>query len=483
MKFVQEINGRNPLGYRNIRKLLISFAIPSITAMLVTAIYNIVDQIFIGWGVGYLGNAATNVAFPLVTLSTALALLCGNGCAAKMSLELGAGNQQKARQVVGTGILLLSILGVGLLVLVQVFLEQLLPAFGSTADVLPYARDFVRAISFGLPFIVFTIGFSAVIRADGNPKYAMFCVVLGALLNIVLDPIFLFWLHLGVFGVGLATSISQFISFCLMAVYIPRMRNIHISLGCMQLKHRNCAAIFSLGMSHFINQFSMMIVQIALNNSLTHYGALSAYGSDIPLACSGLVAKVNTIVMAFVVGLAQASQPIVGFSYGAGQYERTRRTIRYTISAATAVSVVSFLIFQIFPRQIIGLFGNGSALFFSFSERYFRIYMFFTFLNGIQPACSNIFTSMGKAKKGAFLALTRQIVCLLPLILVLPIFMGLDGILYSGPAADAIAAGLSIWMISREMKHMRLLEEKRNLEEEPLFCSTEETERADDSDG
>lgn len=471
MKLVQKIGQSNPLGYADIRALVLSFAIPSVVGMVANAIYNIVDQIFIGWGVGYLGNAATNVAFPLVTLSVALALLFGNGSAAKMSLELGAGNQEKARQVVGTGVLLLGISGVLLLALIWVFFQPLLIALGSTPDVLPYARDYIRGVSLGIPFLIFSVGFSAVIRADGDPRYSMLCVLSGVVMNTILAPVFLFALNMGVFGVGLATSLSQLFSFFVTILYIPRLRHVRLSAHCLQLKWDNCRTVFSCGLSHFINQISITVVQIVLNNSLVYYGALSIYGSDIPLACAGLIIKVNTIVMAFVIGLAQASQPIIGFNYGAGQYERVRKTFRFAMFTVTLISVAAFLAFQIFPRQIISLFGRGSEAYYVFSQRYFRVFMFFTFINGIQPVSSNFFTSIGKATKGAFLALTRQILCLLPLVLLLPLLMGIDGILYAGPAADLIAAALSVYLISREMKRMRALEAQEvPAGEQPLFA-------------
>ena len=234
--------------------------------------------------------------------------------------------------------------------------------------------------------------------------------------------------------------------------YIFRLKQVKLTRDCLRLRPRLCGIICSLGLAPFINQMSITVVQIALNNSLTFYGDQSIYGKDIPLACAGLVGKVNTIVMAFVIGMAQANQPIVGFNYGARQYSRVRQSYRYAVTAATVICCIAFLGFQLFPRQIISLFGTESELYYAFAQQYFRIYLLFTFINGIQPVSSNFFTSIGAAPKGALLALTRQILFLLPLILLFPLIWGIDGILYAGPVADGGAALLSIFLVRRQMK-------------------------------
>ena len=449
---------QNPLGTEKISRLLVKFAIPSITGMVVNALYNIVDQVFIGWGVGYLGNAATNVAFPLVTLSIALALLIGLGGASKESMELGAGQQEEAERTVGSAILLLIFAGLLLFLLGEIFFEPMLMAFGSTEQVLPYARVYVRTILIGLPFSLFNVGFSSLIRADGSPAYAMVSIAAGSILNIGLDALFMYGFGWGIFGVALATSMSQVISFLISIAYIRRMKQVHITWKSLRIRFESTRTICALGLAPFINQISMTVVQIALNNSLTFYGAQSVYGKDIPLACAGLIAKVNTIMIAFVIGTAQANQPIAGFNYGAKQYARVRQSYRYAVTAATAFSIVAFLAFQLLPRQLIGLFGTGSEEYYQFSIRYFRIYLMMTFVNGIQPVSSNFFTAIGKAGKGALLALTRQIIFLLPLILLLPLVWGIDGILFAGPVADLCAAILSVVLVRHQMKQFPRLQ-------------------------
>lgn len=442
---------QNPLGTEKISRLLVKFAIPSVIGMVVNALYNIVDQVFIGWGVGYLGNAATNVAFPLVTLATALSLLIGLGGASKESMELGAKQRDKAEQTVGNVVLLLIFAGLLLFSLGQIFFEPMLWAFGSTEQVLPYAQVYVRVILFGIPFSVFNVGFSSIIRADGSPAYAMVSIVTGSILNIGLDALFMYGFGWGIFGVALATTLSQVVSFCISLAYLARMKQVRITKKVLRFRPDFARTICALGFAPFSNQVSMAVVQITLNNSLTFYGAQSIYGKNIPLACAGLITKVNTIMMAFVIGLAQSNQPIAGFNYGAKQYDRVRQSFRYAVTAATIFSVLAFLAFQFFPRQIIGLFGTGSEEYYQFSIRYFRIYLMMTFANGIQPVSSNFFTAIGKAGKGALLALTRQIIFLLPLILILPLFWGIDGILFAGPMADLGAAVLSVLLVRQQM--------------------------------
>ena len=447
-----EQHPQNPLGVQPIPKLLMQFAVPSIIAMLVTSLYNIVDQIFIGQGVGLLGNAATNVAFPLSTICIATALLLGIGGASCFSLALGAGDHKKAAEAAGTAISLMVLLGVTIALGVRVFLHPLLLLFGATADVLPYAADYTAVTSLGIPFVILSSGVSNLIRADGSPRYSMGCMLVGAVINTILDPIFIFGFGWGMTGAALATIIGQIVSGLAALRYAMHFKTIRLTRESLRPRLKLTGSIASLGMAGCVNQLAMMAVQIALNNTLTYYGAQSSYGAEIPLACAGIIIKVNMICMAFVIGISQASQPIVGFNYGARQYARVRQTYRCASTAATVVSVVAFACFQLFPRQIIGIFGDGSEAYFVFAERFFRIYMFFTFLNGIQPVTSNFFSSIGKAVRGALLSLTRQTLFLLPLILLLPRAFGIDGVMYAGPIADAAAFLLAAFFMAREFR-------------------------------
>ena len=305
MDTAQTKTGPNPLAYENTGKLIVKFAVPSIISGLVTALYNIVDQIFIGQGVGMLGNAATNVAFPLTTLCTALTLLLGVGTAANFSLNLGAGQKEKAEQIAGNGIFYLLATGLILFLIVFFFLSPLLHLFGASSDVYPLALTYTRITNFGIPFLLFSVGLSNFIRADGSPTYSMLCTLSGALLNTVLDPLFIFTFHMGIAGAALATVIGQIVSAAMAFVYLFRTKNVVWKRSCFRPGFSLLKEILALGLSPFFNHSAMMLVQIAMNNTLTFYGSLSVYGSNIPLACVGVISKVNVIYMACVIGTSQ----------------------------------------------------------------------------------------------------------------------------------------------------------------------------------
>ena len=280
----------------------------------------------------------------------------------------------------------------------------------------------------------------------------------GAIVNTILDPLFIFVFNMGMTGAALATITGQIISFSISLRYMFHFKTIKLSRESFIVSAAHCKKIFILGASACFNQIAMTVVQIVMNNTLSHYGAQSIYGGDIPLACAGIITKVNMIFMSFVIGISQGTQPVIGFNYGAKKYARVRKTYLLALGAASALSLIAFACFQIFPRQIISIFGNGSDLYFKFSERYFRIYMFLTIVNGIQPVTSNFFNSIGKSQLGVFMSLTRQIIFLLPLIIIFPIFMGINGVMYAGPIADAAAAIVCGYFTIRELKELKKLE-------------------------
>ena len=446
----------NPLGTRPVGRLLMQFSIPSIISFLVSALYNIVDQIFIGQGVGLLGNAATNVAFPLTTISTALALLIGIGTAANFNLNLGAGRQDRAREIAGSGIVFLVSFGVLLGVVVLLFLRPLLIAFGATEDVFPYARTYTGITAFGLPLLIFSTGASHLIRADGSPTYSMTCTLSGAILNTILDPLFIFGFDMGIAGGALATVLGQILSAVLAARYLLRYRlkSVGLTRQSMCPQAWILRTIVSLGMAPCFNQLAMTVVQITMNNTLTYYGALSPYGKEIPLACVGVISKVNILMMGFTIGIAQGCQPIFSFNYGARNYHRVRATFRRAVILGLIICTAFFACFQLFPRQIVSIFGEGSELYYQFAEEYFRIYMFMAFANGLHPLISNFFTAIGRAKMGILISLTRQIIFLIPLILIFPAVWGIDGVMYAGPIADGAALLLAIFLSWREMRRV-----------------------------
>ena len=318
-------NAGNPLGIAPTGRLLAKFAIPAIISMLVNALYNIVDQIFIGQGVGMLGNAATNIAFPVTTISTAAALLLGIGGASNYNLEMGAGRERKASEIAGSALSTLVIIGTAIAAAILIFLKPLLIFFGATDNVMPYAIDYVGIIAIGLPFFTLSVGGNHLIRADRSPTYSMVCTLIGAIINTILDPLFIFGFKWGIKGGAWATVIGQFISAMLVVLYFAKFRHMHLERNMFKPQLIHLKAISSLGLASCINQIAIGAVQIVMNNTLRYYGASSVYGSDIPIACVGIVSKVNMVFLAICIGIAQGAQPIWGFNYGAKKYDRVRQ--------------------------------------------------------------------------------------------------------------------------------------------------------------
>lgn len=444
----------NPLGSAPIGKLMVKFAVPSIVAMLVGALYNIVDQLFIGHAIGTLGNAATNIAFPFTTSCLALALLFGIGGASCFNLNLGKGNKEDAPYFVGNAVVMLIICGTLLFAITQLFLEPLLILFGSPADVLPYAKPYVRITSIGFPFLLLGTGGGHLMRADGSPKMTMISNLTGAAINVVLDALFVLVFRWGMEGAALATIIGQAASACIVINYMRHFKTVPLLKKHLIPDFKYIKDIAAIGMGSFFNQLAMMLVQVVLNNSLKHYGALSVYGESIPIACTGIVMKVNQIFFSVIIGIAQGSQPVESFNYGARNYKRVKDAYRLAAIAGGAISMCSFILFQTMPRQLLALFGEGSAEYFEFGIKTFRVMLFFTWFNFMQPITSTFFTSIGKSIKGVFLSMTRQIIFLLPLILFLPTFWGIDGILVAGPIADCMAGVTAVIMVIYEFKKM-----------------------------
>ncbi len=459
------MNSKNKLGQLPVPKLLFQFAVPSIISMIVGALYNIVDQFFIGHTVGELGNAATNVAFPLSTSCVALGLLFGVGGAAAFNLTMGRGKPEKAIRYIGNAAAMLFVSGVVLCMVTVSFLQPLLVWFGSPGKVLPYAMEYTGITAFGFPFLIFSTGGGHLVRADGNPKAAMLCNITGAVINTVLDAIFVFGLDMGMQGAALATVIGQMVAATMIAYYLLHFKTVPLGKQYFRIEWEYTGTVAKLGVANFFNQIAMMIVQIILNKSLTYYGAMSQYGEEIPLACAGIISKVGMVFFSICIGLSHGMQPIASFNYGAGNFKKVKEVYLLAIKIGTAISTVAFLAFQIFPRQIINLFGTSqSETYYLFATRYFRIYMFFVFLNAIQPISSNLFTSIGKPIRGAFLSLTRQILFLLPLIVIFPLFAGIDGIMYAAPVADFVAAVVSAMLVRKEFKNINILMEKKEKE-------------------
>ena len=446
---------KNPLETESIWKLMRKFAIPAIISGLVNSLYNIVDQIFIGQSIGTLGNAATNVTFPLVVILTAFGMMIGVGAASNFSIRLGEKDKEKAAGYVGNSIVLTLVIGVILMLLTLLFLEPLMELFGARGEVLVYAKQYAGITALGMPFAIVSSSLSQIIRADGSPRYSMISTLVGAVLNIILDPIFIFGFGMGMKGAAIATVIGQVVSAVVVILYFKRFQSVSLKKKDFLIQKEIVKGTASLGMAACLSQLAVTVVQIVLNNALGHYGELSVYGRDIPLAAVGVVSKVSSVFTSVMFGIAQSCQPIMGFNYGTGNFKRVRKSYQYAAMIIVAVGAVSFLCFQIFPRQILTIFGQGDALYYEFGIRYFRVFLFFIFVNGLQILTSSFFSSIGKAVKGTLMSLSRQVLLFLPLVLVLPLFLGIDGVLYSGPIADGLAfliAMVFYWCEVRKLK-------------------------------
>ncbi len=432
------------LGHDNINKLLISFAIPCVISMLINSVYNIVDQIFIGKGVGTLGNAATNVIFPLVILANAIAGLIGNGAAANLSLKLGEKKQDDAKQAIGSSITLTFIVSVLFSLVAYIFLPKLIYVFGCTESVYSYALSYGRIILIGAPFMIIYSVFSSIIRADGNPKYSMIMLVVGAIINIILDPIFIFGFNMGVFGGGLATVIGQVISFIIALCYIPKIKSVKLEKEDFKI-NKGILRTVSLGLSSFITQATILVLFVFMNNMMTKYGAKSIYGADIPLSVYGVISKINSLYISFVLGVSIGAQPIIGFNYGAGKLDRVKETLRKVLIVNFVVGIIFNLIFVLFPRQIAGIFiSNTDAsyeLFMQFATLMCHSFLLVCFLNAMEMTTSIVVQSLGNVLKATAVSFIRQIILFIPLALIIGVVLnkGIVGILYAGCLADIIS--------------------------------------------
>ena len=319
---------KSPFATEPIGRLILKFAVPSVIALLVNSLYNIVDQIFIGWGVGYLGNGATNVVFPITIIALALSMMIGNGGAAYLSLKLGEGKTDAAQKGVGNAVALVTVVSVVLAVVFLVFIDPILTLFGATDLLRSLALEYGFIIGLGLPFMMISAAINSMIRADGSPKYAMVSMVIGAILNVILAPVFIFVFQMGVKGAAIATVLGQVASFVVSVVYLPRFKTVRLNAPSFRLSGRTCGNILTFGLSSFITQFAITIVMALTNNLLAIYGATSIYGAEIPLTATGIVMKVNQIMIAILLGIATGTQPILGFNYGAKNFKRVKKPWR-----------------------------------------------------------------------------------------------------------------------------------------------------------
>lgn len=438
-----------------VAKLLPRFAIPCVLSMLVSALYNIVDQIFIGQSIGYLGNAATNVVYPFTVIALALALLIGDGSAALLSLSLGAGDKAGSHRCIGNGIVLTVLAGVLLTIAGFAFTDPILRLFGVTDACYGYAWDYMRIILIGMPFYLFTSGMNAAIRADGAPGWAMLSTVCGAVINLVLDPIAIFVLGWGVKGAAIATILGQIVSCVLTAWYFRRPRSFRFQRRSFRLHAPVVRRILPLGASSFITQLAIVVIISVANNMIVRVGPLSPYGADIPLSAVGIVMKVFGIVIAFSVGIAVGGQPIIGYNYGAGNHHRVLQTYRLVLRANLIVGAVSLFVFEAFPQAIIRLFGAEDALYNQYAALCFRIFLGGILLCCIQKASSIFLQAIGKPVGATVLSLSRDVVFLVPGVILLAGRFGVTGMLWAAPIADVLAFILTAALLLPEYRAMR----------------------------
>ncbi len=444
----------NILGTEKISSLIRKFSIPCIISMVVNALYNIVDQIFIGRGVGYLGNGATNVVFPLTIIGLAISLMCGDGTSAYLSLKLGEKKKEEAAKGVANGIILACILSVLFCTITLIFLPQLLNLFGCTDNLRELSLAYGGIISMGLPFAMVATTLNSIIRSDGSPKYSMTTMIAGAVLNIILDPIFIFKFNMGVQGAAIATVISQILNFVLNVLYIRKFKSIRISKKSLALHFNTIKKIMALGISSFITQMSYVCVMSVINNLLGKYGADTKYGSEIPITVVGIVMKINQILTSVILGIAVGAQPIFGYNYGAKKLDRVKTALKYVIGSSVCISTLAFILFQTIPDKLISIFGSGDDNYIEFACIAFRTYLLLCICNGVQIPSGIFFQAIGKSSKSALLSLSRQIILLIPSMLILGGIFGLTGVLAAGPVADGIAFILACTLLFLEIKNL-----------------------------
>lgn len=448
------------LGKEKINTLLLSFAIPCVISMLINSVYNIVDQIFIGKGVGTLGNAATNVIFPLVIIANAISGLIGNGASANLSLRLGEQKEDEAKKCIGSAITLTIIVSIVFSIIIYLLLPNLVYLLGCTKNVYHYALDYGRIILIGAPFMITYSAIASIIRADGSPKYSMILLVVGAIINIILDPIFIFTFNMGVKGGAIATVIGQIVS-CIMAlVYIPKIKSVKLEKSDFKLD-KSITRTLGLGLSSFITQATVLALFVFMNNIMTKYGATSKFGSDIPLSVYGVISKINSLYISTILGISIGSQPIIGFNYGAGNYSRVRETLKKVLVINMIVGIIFNTIFFLFPTELAGIFISKTDpnydLFMEFAVLMCRSFLLVCCLNFLEMTTSIVVQSLGNVKKATTVSFIRQIILFIPIALILCILCkkGIYGALYAGCISDSITFVISIFILLSEYKKLK----------------------------
>ena len=460
---MEQTNQNRMLGEEKISKLLMKFSIPCILSLLVSALYNIVDQIFVGNSeLGYLGNAATGIVFPILIVAQAFAWCIGDGSAAYLSLCQGKKDTRNAHHCIGTGITITAVLSVVMLALCAVWKEPLLRMFGASDQTIGMAMEYFTIVFCFFPAFMLMNMMNAVIRADGSPAVSMASMSLGAVLNIILDPVFIFALNWGIAGAAWATVIGQTLSFLVSVLYFFRSKSFRLTWKSFVPHFRIFSNALKLGASSFITQMSIVVISLTCNIMLAQYGALSVYGQDIPISVISIETKVFTIVINIVVGIVLGGQPILGYNCGAKKYGRVKETYRTVLIATLAVGAVSTLIFEICPQAVINIFGSGNdALYLEYAVRTFRIFLSLVLFTCVIKMSSIFFQAVGKPVMAVVASLTRDILCFVPLVILIPAVFegnragsGINGILFAAPAADVIGMFVAVCLTVRYFKTM-----------------------------
>lgn len=453
------------LATERVGKLMRRYAIPCIISLLVGALYNIVDQIFIANAeyLGSYGNAANTVVFPLTVIALAISVMIGDGCCAFVSLSLGKNRSKDADRSVGNSIVLTILSGVLLMLIYLIFEEQIISMFGGTvnAETFRHSKEYFFYISLGIPFYMFGQAMNPIIRADGSPKFAMLSTLLGALINIILDPIFIFVLRFGMMGAAVATVIGQVVTAVASVWYLCHTKTVRLSKPEFRFKGNIVGHTLTLGICSFLSQISLVAAMAAINNMIRRYGALDAvFGQEqyaqIPMAVVGIVMKFFQIVISIVVGMAAGCIPIVGFNMGAGLKTRVKRLFGKLLLCEAIVGFVAFLIVELMPKQLIAIFGaaNESLYYTDFAIKAFRIYLCMIIFACVNKATFIFLQAMGKAVTSTALSMVREILFGVGFALLLPLFFGLDGVLYSMPISDILTAVISAIIIAATYKQL-----------------------------
>lgn len=437
--------------HEKVGKLLMMFSVPSVISLVLNALYNMVDQIFIGNGVGYLGNGATNVIFPLTQLAIAIGLLIGDGTASYMNLKLGAGKREEAEKGMAAGLAALAVSGIVLSILLTAFLQPLCRLFGATDDIMPYALDYGYIIAAGTVFNIFPCGAMSIVRGNGGPKTAMLSMLTGFAVNMIGDPLTIYGFHWGVKGAAIATVLGQAASAAVCMVYLVRKK------GTVQLTKQSfagCAGfipeVARLGLSSFVTQLAIVVVLYFQNNLLVKYGALSKYGAEIPLTALGVTMKVFTMLQNAITGLCSGAQPIISYNYGRALRGRVRQILKRLVLFSAALMGAATIWFQLAPMSIVRIFGSNDALYNEFSVKCLRIFLMLIFLDSFQMVGSSFLQSIGKPIPATALVLFRQIVVQVPAMLILGKRFGVDGLLYAGALSSLLVGILAIVFLMRE---------------------------------